>query len=174
MKNNIVIKYGGSILCVLLFIYVYTKNLGTVQVDIEQVKGMQTIQDVQVGMTVEQSFISNQDRLCGIAIQFGTYARENTGRIRFELINESGNKVANTTINKNNLEDNAFYEWYFPPIGNSSNKQYILRIIDESTIKGNEITIYKNEKKIEQEILLTKNNKIEDGGINLITYYIKR
>ena len=165
-------KYIIPVLFILLFLGVYARNLGTVQVDIEKIDGVDVIENVHIGMTIEQGFRANKNKICGIAIKFGTYARENIGYIKLELVNELNQKVATTNISKKNLVDNAYYEWYFPPISNSKNKHYILRVIDDSKVEGNEITLYKSNEKDINQVKLVKDGIEEIGGLNLITYYV--
>lgn len=165
-------KYGLSLLIILLFLVVYVQNLGTVKSDIEETNGTNVIENINMGLVIEQKFISSQNKLCGIAVQFGTYARENEGYIKLQLLDQSNHKIATSRVSKKNIEDNVYYEWFFPPIKRSLNHQYTLKIIDETTIENNEITLYKNNSRSQENLMLLKNGVEEKGNLNLITYYI--
>lgn len=166
-------KYIIPSVIMILTILIYTTNLGSVLIDIEQISGTNVIDGVEMNSVVSQEFISNKDKLCGIAVQFGTYARENEGYIRLELVDTKNNTIQRTKISKKNIIDNAYYEWYFPPIRYSSGKIYTLKIIDESTMKDNQITLYKDNNSYNNGYKLMRDDEIEEGTLNLITYFIK-
>lgn len=177
MKNKIQ-KYSVILVLILFTVLIYGKNLGRVDIAIDQSEGKEITKEIGSNTVVQQSFIMNQNRLCGIAIQFGTFSRENTGYLQLTIYDQNKNKVVSNRISKKNLLDNAYYEWYFDPILFTKGKEYTLEIkgddenSEEKEIK-NTVVLYKGTNKSEQMKVMKINSEEEEEVINLKVYYIK-
>ena len=158
------------VMCVLL---IYTHNLGEVIIEMENNSGKSPIESVEEEIVINQSFNVKSKKLAGIAIQFGTYMRENVGHVQLNLYNNKNIKLASARVSKKNLEDNQFYEWYFPPISTLLNNEFRLEIILQNDGENNQVTLYKNNDVDAQQLELQVNGEKVEGALNFKIYSIK-
>jgi hypothetical protein len=73
----------------------------------------------------------------------GTYMRENTSKIQFDIIDMSANhKVVSTTVDTKDMKDNAFHRIDLPcaPVRKGATHEFRFTSIDGAS--GNGVTIY--------------------------------
>lgn len=95
------------------------------------------------GTVVTQSFISTCSDLAGIDLLLATYARTNTHPVTVQLVEQtSGRVIVSQTIEGQTIRDNAWREFLFTPIADSSGKGYQIAISSTESQIGNAIAIW--------------------------------
>lgn len=177
MKNKIK-KYSIILGLIIFTVLIYGKSLGRVDIAIDQNEGKEITREIDNNTVVQQSFVMNHNRLCGVGIQFGTFSRQNIGYLQLTIYDQNKNKVVTNRISKKNLLDNAYYEWYFEPILFTKGKEYTLEIKgdDKNNVQitnENNVVLYKGITKSEQMKVMKINSEEQEEVINLKVYYIK-
>lgn len=166
-------KYIIPFTMIIFTILIYTHNLGEIIVEMENNSGNIPIESVEQEVVINQTFIVTGKKLVGVAIQFGTYMRENEGYIQLNLYNKKDTKIASARLSKKNLEDNQFYEWYFPPISTLLNNEFRLEIMLQDNGENNQVALYKSNNINAQQLELQVNEEKVEGALNLKIYSIK-
>lgn len=97
----------------------------------------------------EQVFLAKGKQVSGIAVDMGTYMRENHSVIKCELIDKETDAVLNTLeIHTEDLIDNAYVTFDFPKATEVvRDKQYAIRIRSVSILEGDIFTLYRTQEK---------------------------
>lgn len=100
---------------------------------------------------LSQSFISKENNLTCIAIKFATYARKNNCKYSFILKNNSftpAKIIYTQTFSANDIEDNKFHFFRFPPIHNIKGKKCEFSIFSSDATINNSLTVWYHKKNL--------------------------
>lgn len=95
--------------------------------------------ELLAGDTVEQSFVTDDDRLRQISLLFQTYGRENTGKLIVSIL-EGSQTLCETTVDVSTLVDNAYTAIPTELFG-VAGKMLIVRIVSVDGASGNAVTV---------------------------------
>ncbi|MCM1577245.1 MAG: hypothetical protein NC078_00420 [Ruminococcus sp.] len=91
---------------------------------------------------VEQTFLSKENGLTRVDLLLGTYGRENTSNVYFELLDQQGTSFFKQTVNAASLKDNSFYTLDFDTVKDSKEKTYTVKITSDAQSGDNAITVW--------------------------------
>lgn len=95
------------------------------------------------GSFLTQTIISSKNELSGIGFFLGTYARENTCTISVDLMDMETDSVLRSYSGQcNSIKDNAYWNIFFEPIGDSAGKKYRAIIKTHNASLENTVTAY--------------------------------
>ena len=89
-----------------------------------------------------QSIVPEQNNFSGFRIMFATYAKKNIGTINVELLDATGKQLFAQKLKMSDIADNSYRQFNFPPILNSGNKMYSVRIFSQDAEVGNAVTVW--------------------------------
>jgi len=137
------------------------------------------------GDVIEQKFISQNNRLNNLRILFGNKKLQEYNSVKFTLADKNCQKKISEKVlrGKYDFDSKYLYNFYFPKIKNSKNKEYCLKIKLEtekkwSTWRKIKSKIWKNKKIKMQKVRLfedvseNNSNKISKNNSNKIKNYI--
>lgn len=165
------IKQLLLLMCLLfLCVIVYGSNFGVVEIETIVENGTDVVGEIDAETEIKQNFISTRNNLCGIAIQFGTYMRNNDSKVEI-VIKEAitGRRVHSVKLDAENIVDNEYRSIMFPPVQNSKNKEYVVTISSNAD-KDNAVTLYMNANDLSENSLFV-NGKGVQGSLNFKTFY---
>jgi hypothetical protein len=94
--------------------------------------------------TVGQTFVAYHDGLKGVEVLLATYARQNTQPVVFHLRKSPDDDVdlVTVSISAEEIADNAFHRFSFPPIPDSHSKRYYFFLESPTSRPGDAITAW--------------------------------
>lgn len=110
MKKNYILCFCAFILLINILVYIrFVQYPQRQQVVIARELG--TISEpLSADSTVELPLEGNGDMLVSFSVFFSTYGRKNMGEISLEILNQ-GKIITQNTVDMQNLEDNAWYDF---------------------------------------------------------------
>lgn len=100
----------------------------------------------QDNLLIEQVFEAPEEEILAIAVQFGTYMRENHFSIQAELREfNSETPLATREINASQLVDNAYERIDFGSVQVKQGERYVLALHSHGADAGNTVTVYRGE-----------------------------
>jgi len=132
-------------LVVVVFIFVYTGNLGVQEIYYETVVSEEVpIGELTDGMEIIQLFKVNDKELSAVAVKLATYMRVNDGKITVSVRRTAGGAdIYSKTVDASSIADNEFFTIRFPPVRYLKSDEYYLSIKSEGAEPGKGITAYK-------------------------------
>jgi hypothetical protein len=91
-----------------------------------------------------QTFAAEYSNLLFVEVEFGTYARENTGPMVFHLRTspDASEDLFTTTVDAADIENRAFHTFEFPLIRDSSGRSFYFCLEAPEAERGNAITVW--------------------------------
>jgi 2-polyprenyl-3-methyl-5-hydroxy-6-metoxy-1,4-benzoquinol methylase len=83
-----------------------------------------TVGRLKAGIKYCQTFICNEDYLCGIALQIATYHKQIDSMLKLTLLDEKKNVIREAAKNTLDIPDNFFYPFLFDSIPDSKGRLY--------------------------------------------------
>ncbi|NOU87930.1 hypothetical protein GC102_19470 [Paenibacillus sp. LMG 31460] len=120
------------------------------------------INEITNSIDIQQNFKSKYDGLNGIEIFFSTFNRKNTGTTVVELI-FNNEIIRKELIPNNQIEDNKYRMIYFDSIKKSKGTIYNVRIYSIDTNRENAVTVWLDETKDNNPVIL--NSKSGNGQL---------
>ncbi|AKG36512.1 hypothetical protein [Paenibacillus durus] len=156
----------------LYLINTYLGNAGVVRESMEQNHDDLTLSELTAEMEFGQSFVYNQNNLCGVSIKLGSFMRQNDGDLVLG-IRKFGeeNDIYQTSVKANSIIDNEFFDFRFPPIKLSKNKEYYVYIKSPNGKQGSSITVYASQDDNYKDGTLYVNGKQQSGDLTMKVYY---
>jgi hypothetical protein len=130
--------------------------------------------ELVAGLLVEQSFASNHDRLCGVAVNMATYAgRAKDCRVAFRLRAEaSANVIADQVVFCSALADNSWVRFDFAPLAGSRGEKFVLAIESPNGQPGSAATLWMaSVPRIYPEGALSVNGVPTPGALRFMTFH---
>ena len=100
------------------------------------------INEITSDVVIEQQIEVDGDLLLAVNFVGATYARQNTGILRVEVCDLSGQVLQTRDIDMSRLQDNAEFSVVFPEPIPISGGRALLRITAPGAVSGNAITLY--------------------------------
>jgi uncharacterized membrane protein len=129
--------------------------------------------EIIMNKQIEQTFMSTDDNLKGISLQFATYARINTGLLKVSVIDEyTSLSIGEWDIDTVNIADNSYIDFIFNnAIQNSKGKEYKIVINSDNSTPGNAVTLWSSltDNYIDGELEIDGELQIGDLSLTLIT-----
>jgi hypothetical protein len=126
------------------------------------------------GRVIEQQFAVPEDRLCGVAVTFGTYHRRAKGTVRFRLrAAASGRVEAAVEVDAAQLEDNAPFVFQFEPLRASADRTFRLSVEFEPA-SGSLLTLYKSSQTVHPAGPHLENGRPGQGTVTFQAYCLAR
>lgn len=94
------------------------------------------------GKVFEQTFKSQYQKLSSIDLYMATYARNNTGLITLDIIDEQRELIGSSNLNSADLRDNSWATFKFHNITLIKGGKYKLRLTAKNSTSGNAVTWY--------------------------------
>jgi ABC-2 type transport system permease protein len=127
---------------------------------IMSVEGTKPVGELQIGNSIEQTFIMESDMVDSISLKFATYSRQNTGTVRVQLLDDINKKtLLDRQLDVSKLNDNSFVtikpEKYIESV---KGKTIRLLIFSETGKEGNSVTLWYNNEVIKpgQELFINE------------------
>jgi len=156
----------------ILMIYVYGGNIGTIDATIDQPLSDDIIGEISDGVEIEQTFYSPVNNISGFSIKLGTYMRENQGDIVFGIRKKAtGRVIYSTRVKAESIVDNAYFDYRFPPIKGSRDQEYTIFIKSVGSPLGKSITAYRSSYNTYKEGELLVNHTKVDGDLAFKVVY---
>jgi hypothetical protein len=133
-------RWPGLLLTILLLAGCATRP------DLTQPRHSQPAGEIWGEQTVGQTFIAEKDGLNRIDVFLATYARDNAGPVIFHLRESptATQDLATTQFDAAHVQDNAYRQFTFPPLGDSENHAYYFFFEAREARPGNAITVWAN------------------------------
>lgn len=125
-----------------------------------------TEKELLKGEEVSEEFIADNDNLGIISLKFNTNSRVNDGHVQFNIKESSANEWYYTNKYKiDQLQDNKYFPFGFPPIKDSKGKKYLIKIEsldgkDGSSVKVIQKSPFLSKYSFPKDFLLHNINKI--------------
>ncbi|MFQ5592601.1 MAG: glycosyltransferase family 39 protein [Anaerolineae bacterium] len=131
-------RWAGLLLTILLLAGCATRP------DLTQPRHSQTAGEIWGEQTVGQTFIAEKDGLNRIDVFLATYARDNAGPVIFHLRESTitTQDLATIRFDAADVQDNAYRQFTFPPLGDSENHAYYFFFEAPEARPGNAITVW--------------------------------
>lgn len=143
MKKKLIYIFIGILVLVGIYFYSFVDRQNYVydkQVESADYKNVPLLWPETV---IEQNFYCTKNGLFSVKFKVGTYARENSNHIQYEIIDVNKNiSVANGEINAKDLTDGEFCEIKFDKIEDSKGSQYKLVLRSDDAESDNGIAIF--------------------------------
>jgi hypothetical protein len=98
--------------------------------------------EITAGTRVSQTFFANQNGISSVAVQVGTYMRQNDVRLVLSITDQAGKVLRSKTFSLLNHADNSFLKFAFNPILNSKGKTMIISVESPDSNAGNAVTLW--------------------------------
>jgi ABC-2 type transport system permease protein len=127
--------------------------------------------ELQKGNFVEQTFIANTDTIDNISLKFATYARQNTGTVRVQLLVDSNKEILmDHQLDVAQLIDNSFVILKAEKPSNSVKGKILrLSISSETGSPGNAVTLWYNDRTSDPDQELIINGQPAPGVLCFTT-----
>lgn len=120
--------------------------------------------------TLSQSFISQVNKLTGIGMSIKNPNLNNKKDIDLSLYQD--NKLIRTsTLNGSHIEDGGFVKFFFDPVSESANKEFLFTLSSPSSEEGESLQpFYTLKKPAESKSFKIQDQEI-DGSISFVSFY---
>lgn len=172
MKKLKWFKWLCFLMLISLLIYVYVGNLGLIRESIGQDSANEPLVELTAGNEVGQSFTYHQNNLSGVSFKLATFMRNNTGKLQVG-IRELGEDrdIYQDKIEASSIKDNEFYDFRFPPIKSSKEKEYYVYIKSLDGKEGQSITAYGSDVDTYKEGDLFINGVMQNKDLTFKVFY---
>jgi len=121
-------------------------------------------------IVIKQTFLSNENNLCGIWIMFATFTSNNTSTINLKLYDENEVLIAEETIQTAAMKACAYLPFNFTGINDSLGRFYTLVVSSEDAVPGNAVTIWlTNKESFNGDLLI--NDQEQEYNLSIIPWY---
>lgn len=129
------------IVLVLVFLYAHVDNTTDLyHTSTETTQYVAT--NVVYDGTVEQTFVSDEDVLDGVSLKSGIVGDCSGVVLHYSLVDQSGEIVAEGSVEANKIKDKKFYKYKFPQIKNCKGKEYTFKIEQTGATENQGIIFY--------------------------------
>ncbi len=125
---------------------------------------LNVIDPISSETTVTQSFVSQYDNMCSVALYFDTMGEQKYGKVLFSLLSESGEAIAQEEIDMSLLEDKSFYTVLFDEVKQSKGRKFIARITSTVNKSSDGVSLWYRAKDGES-LSATVNGKVIGGTL---------
>ncbi len=131
-------RWAGLLLTILLLAGCVTRP------DLTQPRHSQTAGEIWGTQTVGQTFVAEKGGLNRLDVFLATYARDNAGPVIFHLRESptATQDLATVRFDAADVQDNAYRQFPFPPLGDSENHAYYFFFEAPEARPGNAITVW--------------------------------
>jgi len=125
-------------------------------------------------VVIKQTFLSNDNNLCGIWIMFAIFPLINsTSTINLALYDENEVLINEETIQSAAMNETAYVPYSFADINNSLGKKYTLVVSSEDAVPGNAVTIWlTNEDSFDGDLFI--NDQEQEDDLCILLWYDNR
>lgn len=138
----------------------------------QQVKATGLWDELVMGETFGQSFVSSRDNLYKIELSTATFARVNSRLVIFRLKNspQASTDIRSTTLLGQEIQNERPTPIVFGPIPDSAGKSYYFYIESPEATLGNAITVYSNDHNQYIEGSAYRNHQVVNGDLAFTAY----
>ena len=110
------------------------------------------------GETLTQSFVAEEDTIDGINIKLSLSGYAKEAVLRYVILDEQAQKLAEATVSGDELENNKFNLLKIPQIKDTKDKRFTLVLAEQNTDEQNGISFYLEPTPQEEHKLTIKGN----------------
>ena len=148
-------------------------KLSLLQVNIIGDVPFDDVGEIISGSKVSQSFLASHDELHAISVLMATYARKNSSKIKFTLLNQDHKKIYSQELGTGTISDNTYLNFIFPVISKSKGNVFYFELSSVDASAGNAITVYRTKTKNYSDGILLVNKTLVAGDLVMKIYYNK-
>jgi len=172
LHNLKFIKITIILLFVLLQVFlIFIKRHDTLDIDVYPNNAPSP--NIMGNQTIGQTFAADLDNLSRIDIMMGTYARENTKTIVFQLFHLDPGRILKRekTFSASTVQNNRYHTIRFDPINNSRDKKYYFMLSSPESTTDDSLSAWMNTSNIYPPGKIRIRNRPTDGDLVFRAYF---
>jgi hypothetical protein len=166
-------KFDWRIPCILILVCLSGCTLD--RISAQQIQATGLWDELVVGESFGQTFVSSRDNLYRIDLSTATFDRVNTTPVIFYLKDspEAATAIFSINIPGPQIQNERPTSIVFPPISNSEGRSFYLQIESQEASPGNAITVYANEQDQYPDGSAFRNGQIVSGDLAFSIYSLE-